>query len=228
MTTTKIISKSCAFVPAMALALGFCACGSKTTDSKPTTSTTTADQPTTETSEAPAIPAPGFSLPGTDGETYELASFRGKTTVLEWFNPGCPFVAYAHEKGPLANMAAEATADGNVSWIAVNSSGPGKQGHGLPLNKSSGENWKMAHPILLDDDGTVGKLYDATSTPTMIVINAEGNIVYRGALDNRPLGKGVGETINYVTDAIAALDAGSMPETRETPSYGCSVKYAGH
>jgi hypothetical protein len=37
-------------------------------------------------------PAPTFTLPDLDGKPVSLASHLGKTVVLEWFNPGCPFV----------------------------------------------------------------------------------------------------------------------------------------
>ena len=44
--------------------------------------------------EAPKVgaPAPNFSLPDSQGKTRSLGDFKGKYVVLEWFNPGCPFV----------------------------------------------------------------------------------------------------------------------------------------
>jgi len=30
-------------------------------------------------------PAPDFSLPGSDGKSYTLASLKGRTVVLAWF-----------------------------------------------------------------------------------------------------------------------------------------------
>nr|MBA2436002.1 redoxin domain-containing protein [Chthoniobacterales bacterium] len=44
--------------------------------------------------EAPKVgaAAPGFSLPDSKGKTHSLGDFKGKYVVLEWFNPGCPFV----------------------------------------------------------------------------------------------------------------------------------------
>ena len=34
-----------------------------------------------------------------DGKTVSLADFKGKTVVLEWYNPGCPFVKKFYEIG---------------------------------------------------------------------------------------------------------------------------------
>jgi peroxiredoxin Q/BCP len=33
----------------------------------------------------PGDPAPAFSLPGSDGKTYNLAGLKGRTVVLAWF-----------------------------------------------------------------------------------------------------------------------------------------------
>ena len=33
----------------------------------------------------PGDPAPPFSLPGSDGNTHNLADYQGKTVVLAWF-----------------------------------------------------------------------------------------------------------------------------------------------
>lgn len=132
--------------------------------------------------------APAFSLPDLDGKTVSLADFIGKTIVLEWFNPDCPFVKYAHGEGPLAGLAAEQTKAG-VVWIAINSGAPGKQGAGAERNREAAKEWTMEHPILLDEDGKVGHAYGATSTPHMFVIDPAGKLVYAGGLDNAPLGR---------------------------------------
>ena len=64
---------------------------------------------TTSSAEAAQIevgkPAPDFTLPNLEEVDVTLSSFQGKTVVLEWFNPGCPFVVSAHEGGPLEQMA---------------------------------------------------------------------------------------------------------------------------
>lgn len=133
-------------------------------------------------------PAPAFTLPDTDGKQVSLSDFAGKTVVLEWFNPDCPFVKYAHGEGPLATMAAE-QAKGEVVWLAINSGADGKQGAGAERSKQAAAEWKMEHPILIDADGAVGHAYGAKTTPHMYVIDTAGKLVYAGALDNAPLGR---------------------------------------
>jgi peroxiredoxin len=170
--------------------------------------------------------APAFTLPDLDGKPVSLASFQGKTVVLEWFNPECPFVAYAHGEGPLKDMARQATA-GGVVWLSINSNAPGEQGHGPGINREAAKKWGMANPVLLDMDGAVGRAYGAKATPHMFVIAPAGDIVYRGALDDAPRGRAPSAGgVNYVEQALAAVAAGKDPDVRETAAYGCSVKYA--
>ncbi len=175
---------------------------------------------------AAANPAPDFTLPDLDGNTVSLSSLRGKIVVLEWFNPGCPFVRYAHGDGPLRDLAAKHTASG-VVWLAINSGSKGKQGYGVDINREWREKWHMEYPVLLDEKGEVGRAYGATNTPHMFVIDARGSLVYRGALDNAPLGKVPSEGHRiYLNDALAAVAAGRPVEVAETKAYGCSVKYS--
>lgn len=170
-------------------------------------------------------PAPDFTLEAADGSKVKLSDFKGKRVVLEWFNPECPFVKQAHGDGALKDLAARTTATG-VVWLAINSGAPGKQGHGAEVNKQAAATWKLSHPILLDAGGFVGKAYDATNTPHVFVVDEKGVLVYRGALDNAPMGEPDGGTrIAYLEDALAALAAGKPVATPETKAWGCSVKY---
>jgi peroxiredoxin len=173
--------------------------------------------------------APDFELKDLDGNTVKLSSFRGKPVVLEWFNPGCPFVKASHTKGSLVSTATRHQAAG-VTRLAINSSAPGKQGHGVDTNREARATFKLSHPILLDEAGRVGKAYDAKRTPHLYVIDKNGVLVYRGAIDNSPDGEGEspkdGKLVNYVDAALADLAAGKPVAVAETESYGCSVKYA--
>lgn len=172
-------------------------------------------------------PAPGFELKDVNGKTVKLSDYRGKTVVLEWFNPGCPFVKYAHGEGPLKDVSKLPGAGrADVVWLAINSGKAGAQGTGVETNKQAAADWKMNYPVLIDESGTVGRAYGAKTTPHMYVIDPGGKLVYRGALDNAPLGRAKdGATVSYVQAALDDLAAGRAVRTAETQSYGCSVKY---
>lgn len=165
------------------------------------------------------LEAPAFELKGLDGNAVDLASYRGKITVLEWFNPECPVVNKAHDAGgPLDGLAAR-WADKGVAWIAINSGGAGQQGTGVDKNQRAKAKWSLAYPILLDGDGKVGKAYGATTTPHMFILDERGVLVYRGGHADR-------EGTNLVDQALADLTSGKKISQPDTKNFGCSVKYA--
>ncbi len=172
-------------------------------------------------------PAPDFVLTDLDGAKVRLSTFKGKVVVLEWFNPGCPFVNAAHTKGSLRDLRKR---HAEVVWFAVNSAAKGKQGSSVEANRAGAKKFGMDYPILLDEDGIVGQRYGATNTPHMYVIDKDGVLAYRGAIDNSPDGEGEsapeGHLVNYVDVALNELAAGRHVTTAETKAYGCSVKYA--
>ncbi len=173
--------------------------------------------------------APDFSLGDLDGKTVKLSDFKGKTVVLEWFNPACPYVKASHTKGALVETAKKHSAKGIV-WLSINSGADGKQGTGVETNKTGAKTFGMLNPVLLDPKGTVGKAYGATNTPHMFIVGKDGKIAYRGAPDNSPDGEGAAPTggtlTNYVDAALADLGAGKPVKVSESKAYGCSVKYA--
>mgnify|MGYP001966198508 CR=1 FL=1 len=61
----------------------------------------------------------------------------------------------------------------------------------------------------------------------MFVINEEGHLVYKGAIDDRPSAnpESIEGAHNYVLAAIDAVQAGEDVATPSTKPYGCSVKY---
>jgi hypothetical protein len=174
-------------------------------------------------------PAPDFALKDLDGKVHKLSDLKGKVVVLEWFNPGCPYVVASHTKGSLVGAGARASKEG-VVWMAVNSAAPGKQGHGIDVNRTAARTFSMSYPILIDESGVVGKAYGATNTPHMFVVGKDGKLAYKGAIDNSPDGeRGApqgGVLVEYVSATLADLAAGRPVRTPQTKAYGCGVKYA--
>ncbi len=168
--------------------------------------------------------APTFTLTDTDGNTHNLADYKGKVVVLEWFNPQCPFVVRHYKDQTMINTYNEFK-DQGVVWIAINSGAAGKQGAGLELNKQMKSEWNIPYAVALDESGKVGHMYAAKTTPHMYIINKDGVLAYAGAIDNDPSGKDTGAT-NYVAQALKQVLAGETVTETNTKPYGCSVKYA--
>jgi peroxiredoxin len=172
--------------------------------------------------------APEFSATDSKGKAQSLAQYKGKYVVLEWFNPECPFVKKHYESGNMQKLQGEYTGKGIV-WLSVDSSAPGTQGNLTPdqAEKKIGE-WKTKQTaLLLDQDGKVGQAYGAKNTPNMVVINPEGKIVYKGAIDSKatPNPSDISSSTNYVKVALDESLAGKPVTMAETKPYGCSVKY---
>jgi peroxiredoxin len=172
--------------------------------------------------------APDFTLKDTGGTEHSLSDFKGKTVVLEWTNYDCPFVKKHYGSGNMQMLQKKYTGEG-VVWLSIWSSAEGKQGYYKPeewVKKIDAAKAK-ATAVLLDATGTVGKLYGAKTTPHMFVIDKEGKLVYRGAIDDNRYWdpKTIKGAKNYVADALDALLAGKKVAEADTKSYGCSVKY---
>ncbi|MCU0730229.1 MAG: redoxin domain-containing protein [Hyphomonas sp.] len=174
--------------------------------------------------------APAFSGVTSAGETISLSDFAGKTVVLEWTNDGCPFVK-KHYAAPPSNMQTlqkNAAAD-DIVWISVISSAKGEQGYADAARANELTTSRGAAPahVVLDEAGTIGKLYGAKTTPHMFIITPDGELAYDGAIDSKPTAKvaDIADATNYVTAALADIEAGKPVATPVTKPYGCSVKY---
>jgi peroxiredoxin len=165
--------------------------------------------------------APAFTLKDMDGKEHSLAQYKGKTVVLEWFNPKCPVCVAAYTDGSLKGMPERIMADG-VVWLGINSGSPESNSNG-EVNRPFMEKHNMKAPMLVDTTGAVGMSYGAKTTPHMYVIDAKGVLVYAGAIDNKQE-KGAA-LVNYVDAALADMKAGTAVKIKETKPYGCSVKY---
>ncbi len=172
--------------------------------------------------------APDFTGTDSHGKTHKLSDFKGKTVVLEWTNPSCPYVEKHYEPKNMQGLQEKYTGE-DVVWLTINSSADGKQGNLTPeeANTLIEEEGVKSTAYILDPEGTIGKLYDAKTTPHMFVIDKEGTLVYAGAIDSDDSFKS--ETIdgatNYVAAALDALAQGAEVEIASTKPYGCSVKY---
>jgi peroxiredoxin len=173
-------------------------------------------------------PAPAFTATDSNGTTHSLSDFKGKIVVLEWNNPECPYVIKHYDSKNMQSLQEKYTAQ-DVVWLTVNSGAQGKQGH-MTAEQANGylaDKGSKATAYLLDANGALGSLYGAKVTPHMYVINADGILVYNGAIDDNNSAKieTVEGATNYVAAAIDALQAGQPVDVATSQPYGCGVKY---
>ncbi len=98
--------------------------------------------------------APNFTLPGSDGQTYHLADYRGKqVVVLAWFpkafTPGCTTECktLAAEGAKLRHY--------DAAYFTVSVDTPEK-------NQKFAQSLAADYPILSDPDGKVARAYGVT------------------------------------------------------------------
>lgn len=172
--------------------------------------------------------APDFTLPDSHGKSHSLSDYKGKIVVLEWLNHGCPFVQKHYNSGNMQKLQKTYTGQG-IIWFSVISSAPGKQGYMTPEEATEAVKQKKAAPtgVLLDPEGTVGKLYGAKTTPHMFIIDSDGVLVYNGGIDDIRSANptDIDKAKNYVQMALDELLAGKQVTEKTSQPYGCSVKY---
>ena len=171
--------------------------------------------------------APDFTATDALGKSHKLSDFKGKHVVLEWTNPGCPFVV-KHYGGNMQALQKEFTAKG-VVWLSINSTAASAADYLPPAKLTAWKAEKKAAPtaMLVDESGKLGQLYSAKTTPHMYIINPQGLLVYAGAIDSVPSARvdDIKTATNYIRQGLNEALAGKAISTSSTRAYGCSVKY---
>jgi peroxiredoxin len=174
-------------------------------------------------------PAPGFTSTDTEGKPVKLADYKGKHVVLEWVNPGCPYVQKHYNSGNMPATQKDATARGAV-WLSINTTAKDAGDYMAPAELQGWMKSKHGVPTatLMDSDAKVGRAYGARTTPHMYIVDPQGKLVYAGAIDSKPTANpaDVKTATNYVSQALGEALAGKPISRATTQSYGCSVKYS--
>lgn len=178
---------------------------------------------------APGTAAPEFDLIDQDGKTWKLSQLKGKKVVLEWYNHGCPFVRKHYDSNNMQGL--QEKFKNEVVWLTISSSVAGKQGH-LVSSLQAKEQFnldKMKSSGLLMDGtaAVVGHAYGAMTTPHMFILSEKGDVLYEGAIDDKPSADpaDIAGSVNYIEQALAELKSGKKISMAKTKPYGCSVKY---
>ena len=171
--------------------------------------------------------APDFTATDATGKSHKLSDFKGKHVVLEWTNPGCPFVV-KHYGGNMQALQKEFTGKG-VVWLSINSTEKESRDYLAPAKLTAWKAEKKASPtaMLMDESGKIGQLYSAKTTPHMYIINPKGELVYAGAIDSVPSAQAddIKTATNYIRQGLNEALSGKAISTASTRPYGCSVKY---
>jgi peroxiredoxin len=174
-------------------------------------------------------PAPSFRATDVAGKQVSLGDFKGKYVVLEWNNPGCPFVQKHYDSGNMQSLQKRFGAE-NVAWLSVNSTNESSSDYMPPAKLAAWFKQHNATPaaVLMDTKGEVGKAFGAKVTPHLYVIDPTGTLVYAGAIDDKRSTNpaDVKTATNYVVAALTETKAGKPVAKSTSQAYGCTIKYA--
>jgi len=179
---------------------------------------------------APAVgqSAPDFTLKDASGKTVKLSDYRGKHVVLEWTNPGCPYVRKHYDSGNMPATQKEAV-DKGVVWLSINSTEKSSWEYMEPTKLVAWQKERKAQPsaVLVDEEGTTGKSYGARTTPHMYIVDPQGRLIYAGGIDSIPSSNpdDIKKAVNYVRQGLNEALAGKPISAATTRPYGCSIKY---
>jgi thiol-disulfide isomerase/thioredoxin len=177
-------------------------------------------------------PAPDFSLPGVDGRTYTLASFKdAKALVVVFTAVHCP-TAEVYE-GRIKQLVADYTAKGvafaviqpnNAKALRLDEMGYTDLGDSLDDMKVRAEHRSFNFPFLYDGETQEASTkFGPVATPHVFVFDQARMLKYQGRIDSNPR-----EPLAKVADARRAIDAvlaGAAVPVEKTPTVGCSIKW---
>ena len=165
-------------------------------------------------------PAPGFSLPDTSGREHGPAG--APATVVVFTCNHCPYALAWHDR--LLALARDYAGRG-VDVLAINPNDaeryPRDSVEAMRARVDSGE--LDGIPYLRDETQEVARAYGARTTPDVFILDGEGVLRYRGALDADHGDPALDAA--WARSALDAVLAGGEPDPAETEPVGCSVKW---
>ena len=169
-------------------------------------------------------PAPPFSnLPGADGKTYSLDSFKDKKAFLVfWHCNHCPY-AQAFE-GRLNQVAKDYSAKG-VGFVAINSNDPVQYPEdSFEAMKKWAAEKGLVFPYVFDETQRVAEAYGAVCTPHLLLFDASRKLCYQGRVDGEQHNPAKGNAAD-IRNALDDVLAGRAVRTPITRAFGCGIKW---
>ena len=167
--------------------------------------------------------APNFTLKDTDGTEFTMSEHLGDKGLLIMFICNhCPYVQKITSR--LAKDTALLMNEG-INVLAVMSNDYQNVTSDSPENmKKFARASNFSFPYLVDEDQSVGRAYGAVCTPDFFGFNKNGELQYRGRLDD--VGMGSSETrVTELVNAMRLIAATDQGPKEQFASMGCSIKW---
>jgi len=168
-------------------------------------------------------PAPDFSLPGVDGNTYRLQDVRGPNGLLVMFICNhCPYVQAIRDR--IVRDVKELQGLG-IGAVAISSNDPADYPEDSFDNmKRIAAEWGLPMPYLYDESQAVAKAFGAVCTPDFFGYNKDLQLQYRGRLDESRK-EGAPDARRDLFEAMKQVAGTGNGPRDQIPSMGCSIKW---
>ena len=158
-------------------------------------------------------PAPDFELPDLYGGLQRLSDYRGRIVIINFWSCECPH-SERTDKAIMA-MFVQWREDVMMLSIAANRS------ENAEALKTAADARRLP-TVLIDALCVVADLYEAQTTPHVYVIDRDGILRYRGAIDDVTFRQRT-PTRFFLDEAVESLLEGHSPTLTESPAYGCAI-----
>lgn len=157
-----------------------------------------------------------------DESVVTLGQVKGEKGTLVIFSCNhCPYVmAWQDEMVAIGNT----YSTNGVGVVFINSNDPAAAGDTFEAMQQLATEKKYAFPYVVDATSGVAKAFGASKTPDVFLFNAEGKLVYKGAVSEGGRAPKEGGT-PYLKNALDAILAGTKVEPTVTKAVGCSIKF---
>ena len=166
------------------------------------------------------MPGSDYILKNINGKESELSTYKKENGLLVIFSCNtCPWVIrWQGRYNPISELCSK----NNIGFVAVNSNASQHDGvDSFDSMKEHAKKYEYIFPYVLDSGSRLAKTFGAMVTPHVYLFDKNGDLRYRGAIDDGP--KRVKR--NYLVDAINSVSKGKSVRTKTTKSLGCSIKY---
>ncbi len=167
--------------------------------------------------------APDFSLIGTDGKQYSLATFKdAKALVVVFSCNHCPYVQAYEDR--LIELQKDYASQG-VRLVAINSNDDlnyPEDSFDAMLTRATEKGFNF--PYLRDDSQGVAKAYGATHTPHLFVFGPDRALAYTGKIDDDWQDPKAVKR-RFLREALDAVLLGKPVPEPQTHAIGCTIKW---
>ena len=156
---------------------------------------------------------PDFELPDLQGKTHKLSDLHGRIVVINLWSCECPHAERTDHL--ILESLKEWGGEVELLSIAANRSESAQsvdeaaRSRGIPT-------------VLIDAGHIVADLFEAVTTPHVFVVDRDGILRYRGAVDDVTFRNRTASRF-FLKETVDSLLEGQFPTLTETPAYGCTI-----